>query len=268
MDPDKSKWFDFHCHFCDIIEFDKVDLDIEIAEAQHEGVGSFFSNAYRKDQFDWHLSHSYPFMQWYAGIHPMFVEETQQDIASVIELAQKKQICAIGEIGLDSRYDNHEVQERLMLMQLDIAKSYDLPVVFHSVGRYYEIYKLVKNNFPKTRGVLHSFASSEEVFEIFKSLGFAFSLGGPILTSRNHEKVLHDVLEWGLYVLETDAPAQKPFFAETEYCKLKFLPEIATRICEIAGIEASSLRNTTWKSLENLGIISKSDAQESYERPI
>lgn len=247
-------WFDFHCHFNDIIDFDHVNINEEMREAQEAGVLHFFSCAYRKEQFDWHLSHPSEHMSWYAGIHPMFVEDTQQDITALIELAENKQICAIGEIGLDSRYDTHDTQERLMLMQLDIARSFDLPVVFHSVGKYYDIYKLVKKSFPKTRGIMHSFASSDEVFQIFKILGFAFSLGGPILTSRNHETVLHHILEWGHYMLESDAPAQKPYFAQTEYCKLKHLPEIAVKISEISGIDVTALRNGTWHSLQELGM--------------
>jgi TatD DNase family protein len=136
---------------------------------------------------------------------------------------------------------------------LEIAQSHDLPVVFHSVGRYYDLYKLIKSNFPKTRGILHSFASSDEVFQIFKSMGFCFSLGASILVSRNHDKVLQNVLDWGLYVIETDAPAQKPFFAETEFNKLKYLPQIAEKIAEIGNIDLSILRNNTWKNLKELG---------------
>jgi TatD DNase family protein len=246
-------WFDFHCHFCDIIEFDNADLSSEIQDAEKAGVIKFFSSAYRKDQFDWHLSYSKVNMEWYAGIHPMFVEETQNEVNIVAELAKQKCIKAIGEIGFDSRYDNHELQEKLLLMQLDIAQAYELPVVFHSVGRYYELYKTIKNNFPKTRGVLHSFASSDEVFQIFKSLGFGFSMGASILLSRNHSKVIKDILDWGLYMIETDAPAQKPYFAETEFCKLRHLPQIAGKISEIGEIDDQILKATAWKSLLGLG---------------
>lgn len=247
-------WFDFHCHFCDIMEFDKTDLSTEVEEATKAGVIQFFSCAYRKEQFDWHLAYPGKNMLWYAGIHPMFVEETQDEIELVIELAKQDKIIAIGEIGLDSRYDNHALQEKLLLAQLEIAQSFDLPVVFHSVGRYYDLHKVIKNNFPKTRGILHSFASSDEVFQIFKSLGFCFSLGASILTSRNHEKVLQNILEWGLYVIESDAPAQKPYFVDTEFNKLKYLPQIAQKIAEISDTDLMILRSSTWKNLYELGL--------------
>ncbi len=273
-------WFDFHCHFCDIIEFDQADIAEEVLEAEKVGVVKFFSSAYNKEQFEWHLNYqqknvntagsascstmqqitktagtaSYSTnMEWYAGIHPMFVEETKGDIDLVAGLAQQGKIIAIGEIGFDSRYDNQKLQEKLLLTQLEMAKTYDLPVVFHSVGRYYDLYKLIKNNFPKTRGILHSFASSEEVVQIFKSLRFGFSLGASILLSKNHEKVLKNILDWGLIVIETDAPAQKPYFAETECNKLRYLPQIAEKLAEAGAVDTLSLRALTWKSLDELG---------------
>jgi TatD DNase family protein len=256
------RWFDFHCHFCDIIDFDGADIAEEVNAAEKVGVRKFYSCAYKKKHFDWHLAYPHSNMEWYAGIHPMFARETKKEVNLVSELAHQKRIVAIGEIGLDSRYNDQELQEKLLLMQLEIARMYDLPVVFHSVGRYYDLYKIIKKNFPKTRGVLHSFASSEEVFQIFKSLGFGFSLGASILLSRNHEKVLRNILDWSLYMIETDAPAQKPYFAETEFSKLRYLPQIAGKLAEIGEIDLHTLQAKSWKSLYEIGFPpEKKDAQ-------
>ena len=68
-------------------------------------------------------------------------------------------------IWLDNRNDNFEWQKKILLMQLDLAKNYDLPVVFHTVKQYYELDKILKNNFPKVQGFLHAFNASQEIFD-------------------------------------------------------------------------------------------------------
>ncbi|HPR18603.1 MAG TPA: TatD family hydrolase [Candidatus Cloacimonadota bacterium] len=238
-------FIDAHCHLAD--ERIAVNLDTEIAEAKKAGVSRFISSALCREEFFWHRQHRFPGIFWCAGIHPFYEKSLESDFPELIKLCDEKEIIAIGEIGLDGRKDNFEWQKRILLQQLDLAMNYDLPVVLHVVRHYYEIYKIIKNNFPKIRGFLHGFNSSQDVAENFAKFDLAFSLGGKPPAA----KVVQYIFQRGLLLLETDAPFQKPTFLpsslrkeqkiEEDFNHLKNLGLIAKKVSEICGCKQEQL---------------------------
>lgn len=194
---------DIHCHLYDLQKQKSLSDNLLKLNDQNR----FFSVATNQQEVDWHLANRKLFDGFYAGIHPLDCDKNPIDVDYLIALCEAKNILAIGEIGLDKREDNFKIQKDILLKQLEIAAIFDLPVVFHVVKDYYRLAKIVRDNFPKTRGILHGFNSSLEVVDLYKKMGFAFSIG----CRPPQENVLHKILEWGRFFIETDAPFQAPF---------------------------------------------------------
>ncbi len=206
---------DIHCHLFDL--YKKNILFEQITEANNAGILNHFSVALTEIEIKWHLKNSHYYEYFYAGIHPNFINEI--NIETIIQLCEQNKIIAIGEIGFDKRTPNIKKQEKILLQQLEIAQEFELPVIFHNVKMYYELAKLLSKNFPKIKGILHGFNSSEEVFEVFKKKEFAFSIN----TRFNNVNLLKKILKWGLLFLETDAPFQKPIYDKKSFNSLENL---------------------------------------------
>ncbi|MCF7858485.1 MAG: TatD family hydrolase [Candidatus Cloacimonetes bacterium] len=191
---------DVHCHLSE------ENIFSEVPKAVKAGITRFISSALCQEEFEWHMNTDHSAMKWSAGIHPNYKKSKESDFQTLVKLCDQKKIIALGEVGLDKRNKDSTWQKAILLKQLDLAANYDLPVIFHVVHQYYELHKLLKNNFPKIRGFLHAFSASKEIAETFSKYDLAFSIGC------KHPKLncLEYIAKRGFLLFETDAPYQKP----------------------------------------------------------
>ncbi len=230
---------DAHCHLCD----DRIlpALDLEVEEAIEAGSTGFVSSALTREEFEWveltrfHKYHNY--FLWSAGIHPNYEKSSDKDLDRLIKLCDQKSIAAIGEIGLDGRNYNDEWQLDILLKQLDIARNYDLPVIFHVVYKFYDLYKILDRNFPRIRGYLHGFNNSLDVAEQFSKFDLGFSLG----CRPPKPQVIKFLVKHGYILFETDAPFQKAKNDKESINHLKNLQTVAQNISNISGISENKL---------------------------
>jgi len=233
---------DAHCHLAE--ERIASNLQNEIEEANKVGISHFFSSALCQKEFEWHQNNAFPGMKWCAGIHPYYDESAENDFKTLIKLCDEKQIIAIGEIGLDKRKNNFEWQKKMLLQQLDLAKNYDLPVVFHNVRQYYEMHKILKNNFPKVRGFLHAFNASQEIFEKFKKYDLGFSLNA----KTPKDEVIFAIIKHGFYFFETDAPYMRPRELNEDFNHLKNLVWNVKQISQKSNTNMEILKERQFKN--------------------
>jgi len=241
---------DVHCHLSEERIFSN--LDIEISDAKEAGISNFISNALCQEEFELmntkQINDYGDTIFWTAGIHPYYDKSSENDIESLIKLCDEKKIIAIGEIGLDKRKDNHEWQRKMLLMQLDLAHNYNLPVVFHTVKQYYELHKILKNNFPNVRGFLHAFNASQEVFETFSQYDLGFSLNA----KPPQDHVLRSIIKYGYYFFETDAPYMKSTELDEDYNHLKNLRWIVEQVSDKTEIDLDILLERQQFNVRNL----------------
>ncbi len=239
-------FIDAHCHLAD--NRIAANLEQELSEAKESGISCFISSALCREEFEWHQNQNISQMIWIAGIHPYYEKSCEDDFDELIKLCDEKRIIAIGEIGLDKRKDNFDWQKKILLMQLDLAKNYDLPVVFHTVRQYYELDKILKNNFQKVRGYLHGFNASMEIAELFSKFDLAFSLG--CKPPRN--EVLEFIIDRGFFLFETDAPYQKPVDDKNDFNHLKNLVRTVDKVSQIIELDKQELESIQSKSFEQI----------------
>lgn len=121
---------------------------------------------------------SAPNIYYSMGVHPWMLSKYyhQSVISKLKELAKHPKVVAIGEIGLDKLKPNLGLQEAAFLVQTEIAKAAELPLILHCVKAYETLLPQLKN-FPHA-AVMHNFYTSKEMCLAYLKLpNTYFSLG-------------------------------------------------------------------------------------------
>lgn len=245
----KPFWIDAHCHLCNE-PLSSVYLQ-EIEKAVHLNIRAFFSTALSTAEIDRHLSQKYPLVNFVAGIHPYYETCTPLSISYIRNLASQGLLAGIGEIGLDKRADDDDYQIAVLSEQLQIANDFHLPVVFHIVGRYYELLRLLKDHFPGIRGIIHGFNGSPEIVKSFSGMNIGFSLGERIIKQRKAAETLEAILDNGFYMFETDAPYQKEL-DESRPDYLVSLMNTVGKVSDLTSVSYDELLKGQWDGAKKL----------------
>lgn len=205
--------FDSHCHL-DLPELAKEQA-LHWQQAQDVGVTALVIPAV--DQAAWlnllKLHAEQP--DWYIalGIHPWWAaKHSLADVEQLNQLLQyhSKDVCAIGEIGLDFALaeDTYARQQQLFEAQVAVAKQYAKPVILHHRKSQPQLLAELKRQQFAEGGILHAFSGSQQQAKAFLDQGFKLGIGGTITYPRA-QKTQHSVQKLPLnsFVLETDAPA-------------------------------------------------------------
>ncbi|WP_339502381.1 TatD family hydrolase [Pseudomonas silesiensis] len=236
---------DSHTHL-DFPDFDE-DRQALLAECRALGVrrmvvlGVYQGNWQRV----WDLVQSDPDLHAAFGLHPVYLDDHRpEDLTELgdwlTRLAGHRQVCAVGEIGLDYFIEtlDRERQQALFEAQLGLAKDFDLPALIHVRRSHAAVIATLKRIKLKPAGIIHAFAGSKEEAREYIKLGFKLGLGGAATwpqALRMHRVLAELPLE--SVVLETDSPDMAPAMFPGQRNSPAHLPAI----CEaLAGIMAVS----------------------------
>ncbi|XP_046674379.1 putative deoxyribonuclease TATDN1 [Homalodisca vitripennis] len=151
-----------------------------------------------------------------VGCHPTRCDEFNksghdkylQALSDLCE-AHKDKVVAVGECGLD--YDRiqfcaRETQLKYFEHQLELAKSWKLPLFLHCRNAAEDVAKVLQRHQDSLHGgVIHSFDGTVDHAQMFISLGYYIGINGCSLkTAENLEVVKR--LPANRLLLETDAP--------------------------------------------------------------
>ena len=151
-----------------------------------------------------------------AGIHPHEASLGRDGLKVIGKLARDSKyqavLVAIGECGLDYYRNNSPKaqQHDALEFQLQLAQELELPLVFHVRDAWEDFFEILKN-YPKVRGVIHSFTGTTK--EVEQALGFElyFGLNG-IMTFTKDQAQLEaaNIIPASRLLLETDCPYLSP----------------------------------------------------------
>jgi TatD DNase family protein len=184
------------------------------------------------------LSAEYDFMYFACGIHPEEVDNLPSDFLDTLKALSKDKKCvAIGEIGLDYywRQDNKELQKKVFVEQILLAKELNLPIIVHSRDAHEDTLAILKEHKPK--GVLHCFSGSVETAKEVLKLGMYIGFGDA-LTFKNARKAL-EVLEWlpmDRIMIETDSPYLAPVPHRGRRNESAYVVEVVKALASIYGM--------------------------------
>ncbi len=191
------------------------------------------------------------------GVHPEDVLKYDEETTKTIyKLAlQNKKVIAIGEIGLDYYWDKTyiEKQKEVFKIQLELAKSLNLPVLVHDREAHNDTFEILAQTQTK-KAVLHCFSGGVDFAKKCLDKGWYFGIGG-VVTFKNSKKMKEVVKYVPLdrILLETDAPYLTPHPFRGEENSPKYLHLIAKEIANIKEV-----------TFEHVDIVTTQNAKEFF----
>jgi TatD DNase family protein len=179
------------------------------------------------------------------GVHPhegvLYTDEAEKFIR---ENAARKEVVAVGEIGLDYYYEHspREPQQEAFRRQLQLASELNLPVEIHTRDAEPDTVEILKEYKGKVTGLIHCFTGTQWLAEKALDLGFNISISG-VVTFKNADDLRKTVQYIPLDRLhvETDAP----FLAPVPHRGKKNTPAYVVHTAEVV----SQLKNVSLEKL-------------------
>jgi TatD DNase family protein len=202
---------DSHTH----LDHCKDDAATLVNDAWKAGVGLIIQSGIdlERSRHSVRLAERFPEVFATVGFHPeeagLVTDETMGDIE---ELATNPRVVAIGETGLDFYHDNwpHDVQERVFLRHLDLARRLALPVVIHTRDAADPTLSLLAEHAAGLTVILHCFSLPDRLDEVIDH-GYYVSFAGNVTYNKATDlQSAAANLPDHLLLLETDAPWLAP----------------------------------------------------------
>ncbi len=251
---------DTHCHL-NLDDF-KNDLNKVIERAKSVGVRKMVivgtSAVEDRRVFDLCMKSEGLFAT--AGYHPYYLkdlndEEIEIQLGQIEEMIGREGVVAVGEIGLDYYYEflDKELQRKIFVKMLGLAKKYDKPIVVHSRNSFEDVLEILKNEGPNWRGVMHCFTGGPKVVQKVLDLGLHAGYTGLITYTK--DRALLDsvgVVPMEKILVETDAPWLSPEPYRGRRCEPAFVVETAKMIAQMKEIAFEDFCRITSINAEKL----------------
>lgn len=248
---------DTHCHFDDpSFAPDQAQILIEM---QALGVSDLIIPAITQASWDeiYVLCKGQPQLHAAYGLHPIYLaEHTDTHLKQLTNFLHEhhEQIVAVGECGLDFYLPELDVQKQtdLFIAQLKLAKNFDLPVIVHARRSVDAVLSCIRR-IGGLRGVVHSFAGSQQQAEQLIDHGFYLGAGGTLTYERAQRlrQVLQTVPAECL-LLETDAPDQPDSQWRGQRNTPLRLPIIASTLAELRECSLDEIARITTTNAQRL----------------
>ena len=239
-------FIDSHCHiYYDTFNNDIVDV---INRAQDVGVEKLICIGVDLESSESCINLANKFKNVYAtvGFHPHESKLAEPDFLNILNsMAEDSKVVAIGEIGLDFHYNhsNADIQRKVFIQQLELAKSINLPVVVHSRNADDETFQDISNT-KSSQGVIHCFSSDLRQAKKIIELGYYISFTGLITFANELVEVIENI-PIDKILIETDSPYLAPIPFRGKRNEPKNVVEIAKKIALIKKIDLASVENNT-----------------------
>ncbi len=242
-------WIDVHTH----LNFLRGETPEEgIQAAQASGVSQMITIGTEPKDHDVVLQLAekhYPVVVCTLGVHPHEAKLYTPEVESFIRSnGSRREVVAVGEIGLDYYYNNSEpeVQRVAFYQQLELAEQLGLPVEIHTRDAEEDTVRILKEFSGRVRGLLHCFTGTEWLARQALDLGLDISISG-VVTFKSAD-ALREVVRFlpldRLHV-ETDAPFLAPMPMRGKSNIPAYVIHTARFVAELKGISESELMMAT-----------------------
>lgn len=251
---------DTHTHL-DFPDFD-ADRSALLAESRALGVRQIVVLGVHRDNWQrvWDLAQSDPDLHAALGLHPVFLDQHRgEDLQHLRDwlarLAGHRQLCAVGEIGLDYYIEtlDRDRQQALFEAQLELAAEFNLPALIHVRRSHAAVIATLKRIRPARTGIIHAFAGSFEEAREYIRLGYKLGLGGAATWPQALR--MHRVLPklpLDAVVLETDSPDMAPAIFPCQRNSPAHLPAICAALAQIMGVSPERLAEASTANARQL----------------
>lgn len=243
---------DTHCHIHDAQWFTPGQQAEFLQQARERGVERMVTigTAVEDSAAAREFAQRHEGVYWTFGVHPEFAGGTNTAgpmVAVRSEEWRDDKLVAIGEVGLDYHYEGYDraAQIRLLEEMLQLAREQDLPVSLHIREAFADAWAVL-DNFPETRGVVHSFTGSKR--ELGRALEHGFYIGVNGLATYTTTPL--PPLE--RMVLETDAPFLTPVPFRGKINQPGYVAVVAHYLAEKLGVAENLIVEQTTKNAREI----------------
>jgi TatD DNase family protein len=251
-------YVDAHLHLADPGFNGQVELVLEDAIAN--GIAYLLSNGmdYESSLTTINLSKQYNKVIAAVGVHPWTATNANtplrlNEFERLVE-ENRKQVKAIGEIGLDGQYPQddakRERQREIFRFFLSIAEHQGLPVVVHSRRAIDEILATLPS-FKLVKVLLHWYSGPSEHLNVIKDRGYLISVGPSILYSKRTAEIARQA-DISIILTETDGPVNfyGPFKGKPT--RPSFVIDVVKKLSEMKNKSIEETRDTVWSNFRSL----------------
>lgn len=198
------------------------------------------------------LADRYDFLYAAVGVHPNCVSEWQDGfIDQLRSMLSHPKVVAVGETGLDyyRTKDNKELQKHVFIMQLELARDENMPIIIHDREAHGDMYRILRQYRP--HGVVHCFSGGVELAREALNYGLYIGLGGSVTFPNAVGPVeVAKYVPLDRLVLETDAPYLTPMPCRRPgegrgRCDSSMIRSVAQFIADLRSIDVDELLNVT-----------------------
>jgi len=190
------------------------------------------------------------------GMHPWTAINNYQELDEVVRYIVENidEIVAIGEVGLDKKYDSGEKgwdrQVQVFRRMVEVALEYGRPLNIHSrraakdVLEILRVYNVEKAHF-------HWFTDDESILREVVSEGYYVSFTPSITYSKRMQRMAR-LVPINQLLIETDGPV--PFYGELKgkLTEPKHVKLVLLKLAEIHGMEPEKLSDIIYSNFRRL----------------
>ena len=259
------KLFDAHAHLqSSVFNKDREEVIKRIFDA---GMGVINVGADKNSSLKAvELAKKYPGKMWATiGCHPHYIEKdfsNADDYEFFKNLAQEKEVVAIGECGLDY-YRNQESeklkvesykekQKEVFIKHIELANETKKPLMIHCRDAFDDLIKILRNSrhshtFADLHHILHFFTGTLEDAKQLLEMEFYFTFNGLITFNRDFDEIIK-YIPLDRILLETDAPYVAPLLHRGQRNEPVYIIETAKKLAEIKGVSLEKIGEQTTKN--------------------
>jgi TatD DNase family protein len=202
---------DAHTH----LDHCKEDAARLVNDAWQAGVGLIIQSGIdlERSRHSVRLAERFPEVFATVGVHPQEAGLlTEEGLAGIEELVASPRVVAVGETGLDFYHDNwpHDVQERVFLLHLDLARRHGLPVVVHTREAADRTLAILAEHGAGLTVILHCFSLPHYLDEVIERGYYVSFAGNVTYSSATDLQAAAADVPHHMLLLETDAPWLAP----------------------------------------------------------
>ena len=255
------EFFDSHAHYNDEkFNYDREEL---IKNIYDSGITKLINAGYslKSSIYALEIAKKYDWIYTISGISPNDIpeekEELNRQLNKLVDFIktekQTNKILAIGEIGLDyyweKEIDQRNIQKEVFIRQIQIANSFNLPIVIHTRDAVMDTLEILKTNEVVKKGVFHCCPLNRELVKEALKLGYYISFAGPVTfkNSKNANEII-EMVPLDKILIETDSPYLSPEpnrGKRNDSRNVKYIAE------KIANVKHKSLEETARTTYEN-----------------
>jgi TatD DNase family protein len=203
-------WVDSHCHL-----YSLTDPDGAIERAREAGVTAMVcvGTDLETSRQAIDLAARHPDVRATVGLHPHDASKLADEWDRLEALTESAEVVGVGETGLDFHYLHSPAaeQETAFRAQIQLAKRLDRALVVHSRDAWHDTFRVLADEGPPSRTVLHCFTGGPGEARRALDLGAFLSYSGIVtFPGADDVRAAAGITPLAKLLVETDAPYLAP----------------------------------------------------------